>query len=82
MGPTKSQVIPWRGGHTHVKAEVVIEKCLARIDHPDIVQLILIHRLKNGYLHLDSAEVQLSGLVWVHSVELHDVSISRMSCKG
>lgn len=55
---------------TYVEAEVVIEERPTSIDHFDVVQFVLVHRLKHGDLRLDSPKIQFGSLVWIHSVEL------------
>lgn len=61
---------------TYVEAEVVVEECSTSIDHFYVVQFVLVHRLKDRDLRLDTSEIQFSGLVWIHAVKLYHKSIT------
>lgn len=53
-----------------VEADVVVEKRLPCVDHPDVVELFLVHDLEYGDLHLYPLEIELGSLIGIHSVEL------------
>lgn len=56
------------------EGDIVVEELLSRVDHLDVVELLLIHGIEDGNLHVDAAQVQLGSLIRVHARELHTLA--------